>query len=176
MHIVVLCKRQYTNRDVIDDRYGRLWEIPAELAKAGHCVTCVSFSYATKDVVDKTFELGGGASVRWISVNLGRLLIVGLVRYLATLPFVLWPEHRGIDGVGNHGSIAGSAIGLDHPSAQILANAADAVCINNAPSEHPAHKGQSVRRETLKIIVQVGNMRTLVPPAKKASKHGVDGV
>jgi hypothetical protein len=59
MHIVVLCKRQYTNRDVIDDRYGRLWEIPAELAKAGHCVTCVSISYATKDVVDKSFELGG---------------------------------------------------------------------------------------------------------------------
>ena len=92
MRIVVLCKRQYTNRDVIDDRYGRLWEIPAELAKAGHRVTCVSFSYATKDVVDKTFELGGGASVRWISVNLGRLLIVGLVRYLATLRKILKSE------------------------------------------------------------------------------------
>jgi hypothetical protein len=61
MHIVVLCKRQYTNRDVIDDRYGRLWEIPAELAKARHRVTCVSFNSATRDVVDKTLELGGAA-------------------------------------------------------------------------------------------------------------------
>jgi len=32
MRIVVLSKRQYTNKDVIDDRYGRLWEIPMALA------------------------------------------------------------------------------------------------------------------------------------------------
>ena len=61
MRIVVLCKRQYTNRDVIDDRYGRLWEIPAELARAGHSVTCVSFSYARKDVVDEDIDVGGAS-------------------------------------------------------------------------------------------------------------------
>ncbi len=88
MRIVVLCKRQYTNRDVIDDRYGRLWEIPAELARAGHSVTCVSFSYARKDVVDEDIDVGG-AAVRWVSVNLGRLLVFGLIRYLRTLQKIL---------------------------------------------------------------------------------------
>jgi hypothetical protein len=73
MHIVVLCKRQYTNRDVIDDRYGRLWEIPAELAKARHCVTCVSFNSATRDVVDKTLELGGDIMFQALKEHGGEL-------------------------------------------------------------------------------------------------------
>lgn len=45
MRILVLSKRQYTNKDLLDDRYGRLFELPAALAAAGHEVRGVALSY-----------------------------------------------------------------------------------------------------------------------------------
>ncbi len=45
MRILVLSKRQYTNRDLIDDRFGRLRELPLALASAGNKVTGVCLSY-----------------------------------------------------------------------------------------------------------------------------------
>ena len=45
MRILVLCKRRYMHKDVIDDRYGRLYELPAQLARRGHQVLGVCLSY-----------------------------------------------------------------------------------------------------------------------------------
>ncbi|MDD2663759.1 MAG: glycosyltransferase family 4 protein [Dechloromonas sp.] len=45
MRILVICKRQYTGRDLLDDRYGRLYEIPRALAVAGHSVRGLALSY-----------------------------------------------------------------------------------------------------------------------------------
>ena len=36
MRIAFLCKRRYMGKDVIDDRYGRLYEFPFQLARLGH--------------------------------------------------------------------------------------------------------------------------------------------
>ena len=82
MRVVVLTKRQYTNRDVIDDRYGRLWEIPLGLAREGHGITCVCLSYRKKDVGRKVFEDEQGHAVHWVSVNLGVFAIFGILKYL----------------------------------------------------------------------------------------------
>lgn len=36
MRYALLCKRYYTNRDLIEDRFGRLYHLPLELRKLGH--------------------------------------------------------------------------------------------------------------------------------------------
>ncbi len=82
MRIVVLTKRQYTNRDVIDDRYGRMWDIPLGLAREGHSVTCVCLSYQKKSAGVQNHEDTQGHSIRWISVNLGIFAIFGILKYL----------------------------------------------------------------------------------------------
>lgn len=82
MRVVVLTKRQYTNRDVIDDRYGRLWEIPLGLAREGHEVTCVCLSYRKKGAGQETYEDSQGHAIRWISVDLGSFLVFGFFKYL----------------------------------------------------------------------------------------------
>ena len=64
MRILVLCKRQYTGRDLLDDRYGRLHALPVELAARGHAVTVVAASYRRRGAVDR---VEGG--VRWRGVD-----------------------------------------------------------------------------------------------------------
>ena len=45
MRIAFLCKRRYMGKDVIDDRYARLYEIPYQLAECGHDVLGLCLSY-----------------------------------------------------------------------------------------------------------------------------------
>ena len=98
MRIVVLSKRQYTNKDVIDDQYGRLWEIPLALAGQGHSVTCICLSYQKRQSGTEVFAAPGGHSIRWISVNAGVLGIFGFIRFVllasktikADRPDVVW--------------------------------------------------------------------------------------
>lgn len=98
MRIVVLSKRQYTNKDVIDDRYGRLWEIPMALAGQGHNVTCICLSYRKRQEGSEVFEAAGGHSIRWLSINAGLLGVFGFARYFllakktirAERPDVIW--------------------------------------------------------------------------------------
>ena len=82
MHVVVLTKRQYTNRDVIDDRYGRLWEIPLGLAGQNCRVTCLCLSYQKRSSAPLDYVDANGNSVKWISVNLGFFKVTGLLKYL----------------------------------------------------------------------------------------------
>ena len=39
MRILVLTKRQYMGKDLLDDRFGRFWELPLELARLRHEAT-----------------------------------------------------------------------------------------------------------------------------------------
>ena len=48
MKILVLTKRQYMGKDLLDDRFGRFWELPLELTRLGHEVQGISFSYRTR--------------------------------------------------------------------------------------------------------------------------------
>ncbi|QII30192.1 glycosyltransferase family 4 protein [Stenotrophomonas maltophilia] len=65
MHVLMLCKRQYTGRDLIDDRYGRLWEIPEALARRGHIVSGIALSYRDRNAGN----FPSPAGVQWSSVN-----------------------------------------------------------------------------------------------------------
>lgn len=65
MHVLTLCKRQYTARDLLDDRYGRLYEIPEGLARLGHRVSGLTLSYRRRP--DHYHESPAG--VQWQSIN-----------------------------------------------------------------------------------------------------------
>lgn len=45
MRIALLCKRYYTNRDLVSDRFGRLYHLPLELSKLGHSALVVAADY-----------------------------------------------------------------------------------------------------------------------------------
>ena len=89
MRILFLSKRQYTGKDLLDDRYGRLYELPLELALLGHQVSGLCMSYRSRREghfigpgIDKT-------PVDWYSVNFGRLIISGVFRYVRTLKYLI---------------------------------------------------------------------------------------
>jgi glycosyltransferase involved in cell wall biosynthesis len=76
--ILVLTKRQYMNKDLLDERFGRFREIPLELARRGHRVTGLCLSYRCR----KEGWMSDGP-VRWKSINAGPTKISGLVRFIA---------------------------------------------------------------------------------------------
>ena len=65
MNILFLCKRRYTNKDVIVDKYGRLYEIPEQLSKQGCKLTCICLSYYRAEEL----SLDTSASIKWSSYN-----------------------------------------------------------------------------------------------------------
>lgn len=67
MRILVLSKRQYTGKDLLDDRYGRLFEIPAALAGRGHEVLGVALSYRRR--AEGWRQWADRPRLRWYSVN-----------------------------------------------------------------------------------------------------------
>jgi teichuronic acid biosynthesis glycosyltransferase TuaC len=82
VRVLVLTKRQYMAKDLIDDRFGRFRELPLELAKLGHEVRGVCLSYRPREegtIADA--DLHSNSSVIWHSLNLGRLIVPGLIRY-----------------------------------------------------------------------------------------------
>ena len=103
MRILVLTKRQYTNKDLIDDRYGRIREIPLNLSRKGHRVSgiCLSFRHRPEGIY--TDE-----GVAWTSLNAGVSILPGLAR-LARHSFqslktadVLWACSDSVFGVIGH--------------------------------------------------------------------------
>lgn len=69
-------------KDLLDDRFGRFRELPLELAKLGHEVmgVCLSYRQRTQGLL-KDSDPDSPASVSWFALNVGRLVIPGLVRY-----------------------------------------------------------------------------------------------
>lgn len=64
MRVLVLSKRQYLGKDLLDDRFFRNFEIPEELAKKGHEVFGVALSYRPRS--QGHMQPG---HVSWTSVN-----------------------------------------------------------------------------------------------------------
>jgi len=75
LQILVLTKRQYMHKDLIDDRFGRFREIPLALAQMRHQVKGLCLSYQEKN--EGWLKDG---PVLWKSINAGALKIVGLIR------------------------------------------------------------------------------------------------
>ncbi|MFC0085735.1 glycosyltransferase family 4 protein [Dyella flava] len=68
------------SKDVIVDRYARLYEIPFQLAKLGHDVRGFCLSYQKHDDIYETHEALPG-QLRWESQSLGRLYAPALIAY-----------------------------------------------------------------------------------------------
>lgn len=66
MNILVLCKRQYSARDLLSDQYGRLYEIPEGLARLGHRVHGLASSYRPRPHLERHVSPAG---VVWRSAN-----------------------------------------------------------------------------------------------------------
>jgi len=82
MKILLLSKRQYTGKDLLNDKYGRLFEIPMELAELGHIIFGVCLSYRPRPEGQIYGPDLDGAKVTWYSWNLGKLIFPGIMRYL----------------------------------------------------------------------------------------------
>lgn len=77
LNILAITKRQYTNRDLLDDRFGRLRELPLELAARGHVIRGLCLSYKRKQE-----GITWDGPVTWESMNAGTLKIPGLLRFM----------------------------------------------------------------------------------------------
>lgn len=70
MNILFVCKRYYTGKDLVRHRFGRLYEIPRQLALLGHQVTVLCFDYRNKDFQERFIEHFDGGFVRWLIIPL----------------------------------------------------------------------------------------------------------
>lgn len=75
MRILILSKRQYTGRDLLNDRYGRMYEIPLALTAAGHQVRGVALSYRRRPAAPPE-------AANWESLNALPFSPLGAARYL----------------------------------------------------------------------------------------------
>jgi len=80
MRIAFLCKRQYMRKDVIVDRYARLYEQPRQLALLGHDVLGLCLSYRETCEKDEEHEAAPGV-LRWLGFSPGRWMLPGLLGY-----------------------------------------------------------------------------------------------
>lgn len=76
LDILVITKRQYTNKDLIDDHYGRIREIPLNLARKGHRVSGICLSYRKRQE-----GIHADDGVHWKSVNAGISIVPGLAKF-----------------------------------------------------------------------------------------------
>ena len=99
MKVLVLSKRYYTGKDLINDRYGRLYELPALLAEDGIQVKGLCLSY----------RRGGPANQDkiWRSIDPALFFPLNLLRYFVVListlytwkPDVLWACSDSFHGI-----------------------------------------------------------------------------
>ncbi len=98
LRVLVLSKRQYMARDLIDDRYGRFRELPLALGACGVTTQGLCLSYRRRPeglTQDRTDDQN---AVIWNSLNLHRLLPLGPANYWRELgridrefqPHVIW--------------------------------------------------------------------------------------
>lgn len=80
MRIAFLCKRQYMRKDVIVDRYARLYEQPRQLALLGHDVLGLCLSYRKTSEKDEQHEAAPGA-LRWLGLSPGKWGLPGVLGY-----------------------------------------------------------------------------------------------
>lgn len=74
MNITFVCKRHYTNKDVVNDAYGRLYEIPRQLALLGHNVSVICLDYKKADQRTDFREYHGAGYVHWFIVARRKLI------------------------------------------------------------------------------------------------------
>lgn len=91
MRIAFLCKRRYMGKDVILDRYARLYEIPHQLARLGHEVRGYCLDYHTQSEGRWEHSATPG-QLQWQSRSLGRAKLPALAGY----PYRLLQQLRAL--------------------------------------------------------------------------------
>lgn len=100
LKILVITKRQYMNKDLLDDRFGRFRELPLELARKNHKVYGLCLSYQSK----KEGRISDGP-IEWESINAGPLKLPGLLRFfkrasqLTAKADIIWATSDSIYGI-----------------------------------------------------------------------------
>lgn len=84
MRIAFLCKRHYTGKDVMTDRFGRLYEIPHQLALLGHEVKAWCFDYHGDKDEQSQHKLEFGY-LAWSSTALKGMRLLRLPAHLSKL-------------------------------------------------------------------------------------------
>jgi len=84
MRIAFLCKRHYTGKDVITDRFGRLYEIPHQLALLGHEIKSWCLDYHGKQDEQLQHDLEFGY-LAWSSTALKGMRLLRLPAHLSNL-------------------------------------------------------------------------------------------
>lgn len=93
MRIAYICKRFYMGKDVILDRYARLYEIPFQLGRLGHDVQAFCIAYSSDvPALDTIHETGAGA-LHWRSISWGRFIAPAIITY----PYRLLRQLRAFD-------------------------------------------------------------------------------
>lgn len=80
MRIAFLCKRRYMRKDVIADRYGRLYEIPHQLARHGHNVLALCLDYHVRGKTSEAHNAGEGR-LGWLGFDTAPLRPLGTLTY-----------------------------------------------------------------------------------------------
>jgi len=80
VRILFLCKRRYMSKDLLNDRYGRFFELPEALARRGHAVFGQVIAY-TGSGRKPRHELVTPAGVRWQSVDFLPRPVSALLHY-----------------------------------------------------------------------------------------------
>jgi teichuronic acid biosynthesis glycosyltransferase TuaC len=91
MRIAFLCKRRYMSKDVVLDRYARLYEIPHQLARLGHEVTGYCLDYHEAGSGSWQHD-GGPGSLTWHSRSVAGIQAASLPGY----PWRLLNELRAL--------------------------------------------------------------------------------
>lgn len=106
MRILVLSKRQYLGKDLLSDRYWRLYELPRALAIHGHDVRVILLSYRIRD--QGVFVDEGLPNLVWHSINAwGGSLSTGVIGYYKLVsetldkfqPDVVWASSDALHAV-----------------------------------------------------------------------------
>ena len=84
MKILVLTKRQYMGKDLLDNCFGRFWELPLELARRGHDVRGIALSYRTGSECNFLAADAKPGSLEWHAVNFLKVPWSKECRYLRT--------------------------------------------------------------------------------------------
>lgn len=80
MRIAFLCKRRYMSKDVIADRYARLYEIPYQLARLGHQVEAYCLDYKPSAPLEHEDDARPG-TLHWSSCSVGRDVLPAVLAY-----------------------------------------------------------------------------------------------
>jgi teichuronic acid biosynthesis glycosyltransferase TuaC len=82
MRVFMLSKRQYMGKDLLDDAYGRFYELPLELARLGHEVAGLCASYRRREEGEITVG-GETAGVKWQARNVRVYSPLSLFHWIA---------------------------------------------------------------------------------------------